>query len=113
MVEDMRRELAEGRQSVPAVGAVAQGEMSDLPFVVIDGDGGRLEPVAEYLRDLMLGDASPLTCRSYGFDLLRWHAPELARWRQERRVRRPVRISLTRISGCSKAAKCPPLSASP
>jgi hypothetical protein len=21
----------------------------------------------------MLGDASPLTCRSYGFDLLRWH----------------------------------------
>jgi hypothetical protein len=40
-------------------------------------------------------------------------ARELARWRQERRVRRPVRISLTRISGCSKAAKCPPLSASP
>jgi len=37
----------------------------------------------------------------------------IARWRQERRVRRPVRISLTRISGCSKAAKCPPLSASP
>jgi DNA-directed RNA polymerase specialized sigma24 family protein len=34
-------------------------------------------------------------------------------WRQERRVRRPVRISLTRISGCSKAAKCPPLPASP
>ena len=25
------------------------------------------------LRDLMLGDASPLTCRSYAFDLLRWH----------------------------------------
>jgi hypothetical protein len=40
-------------------------------------------------------------------------APELARWRQERRVRRPVRISLTRISGCSRAAKCPPFSASP
>jgi hypothetical protein len=38
---------------------------------------------------------------------------ELARWRQERRVRRPVRISLTRISGCSRAAKWPPLSASP
>ncbi|GAA1085003.1 hypothetical protein GCM10009579_01790 [Streptomyces javensis] len=38
---------------------------------------------------------------------------EFARWCQERRVRRPVRISLTKISGCSKAAKCPPLSASP
>jgi len=30
-----------------------------------------------------------------------------------RRLLRPVRISLIRISGCSKAAKCPPLSASP
>jgi hypothetical protein len=57
----------------PAVGAVVKGEKSDLPFVVVDGDGGRLESVVGYLRDLMLGDASPLTCRSYGFDLLRWH----------------------------------------
>lgn len=73
MVEDMRRELAEGRRSVPAVGAVVKSGTSDLPFVVVDGDGGRLEPVVAYLRDLMLGDASPLTCRSYGFDLLRWH----------------------------------------
>ena len=30
-----------------------------------------------------------------------------------RRLLRPVRISLIRISGCSKAAKCPPWSASP
>ena len=30
-------------------------------------------PVSAYLRDLMLGDVSPLTCRSYGFGLLRWH----------------------------------------
>jgi hypothetical protein len=29
--------------------------------------------VSAYLRDVMLGDASPLTCRSYAFDLLRWH----------------------------------------
>jgi hypothetical protein len=31
----------------------------------------------------------------------------------ERRLLRPVRISLVRISGCSKAAKCLPLSAAP
>jgi hypothetical protein len=31
----------------------------------------------------------------------------------ERRLLRPVRISLIRISGCSKAAKCPPFLASP
>jgi hypothetical protein len=69
----MRQELTEGRRSVPAVGAVVKSATSDLPFVVVDGDGGPLEPVVAYLRDLMLGDASPLTCRSYGFDLLRWH----------------------------------------
>ena len=73
MVEDMRRALAEGRHSVPAVGAVIKGDTPGLPFVVVDGDGERLEPAGAYLRDLMLGDASPLTCRSYGFDLLRWH----------------------------------------
>ena len=28
--------------------------------------------VNRYLRDRMLGDVSPLTCRSYGYDLLRW-----------------------------------------
>ncbi len=59
--EDMRQEPIEGRRSVPAVGAVVEGATSDLPLVVVDGDGGPLEPVIAYLRDLMLGDASPLT----------------------------------------------------
>ena len=43
----------------------------------------------------------------------RRHADQVILSSQERRVRRPVRISLTRSSGCSKAAKCPPLPASP
>ncbi len=73
MVEDVRRALLEGRGSVPAVGSVVAGPAADLPFVVADGDGQVVEPVSAYLRDLMLGDASPLTCRSYAFDLLRWH----------------------------------------
>jgi integrase len=45
----------------------------DLPFVVTDAGGQEVESVSEYLRDLVLGDVSPLTCRSYAFDLLRWH----------------------------------------
>ncbi len=49
------------------------GSSPHLPFVVVDGDGREVEPVSVYLRDLMLGDVSPLTCRSYGYDLLRWH----------------------------------------
>lgn len=73
MIEDMRRALAEGRCSVPAAGAVVAGGSVQLPFLVVDGNGVELEPVSAHLRDVMLGDASPLTCRSYAFDLLRWH----------------------------------------
>jgi integrase len=71
--DDIRYALLEGRGSVPGVGTVTVGECVQLPFLVMDGDNAELEPVSAYLRDVMLGDASPLTCRSYAFDLLRWH----------------------------------------
>jgi integrase len=73
VVEDVRRALVEGRCSIPAVGSVVGGRGMDLPFVVTDAGGQEVESVSEYLRDLVLGDVSPLTCRSYAFDLLRWH----------------------------------------
>ncbi|MEV7976552.1 hypothetical protein [Streptomyces sp. NPDC086519] len=72
-MEDVRRALMEGKCSVPEAGAVVAGATPDLPFVVVDADGCEVEPVSAYLRDLMLGDVSPLTCRSYGFGLLRWY----------------------------------------
>jgi integrase len=40
--------------------------------MVLDGAAREIEPVSSYLRDRMIGDASPSTCRSYAFDLLRW-----------------------------------------
>ncbi|MEV7970179.1 tyrosine-type recombinase/integrase [Sphaerisporangium sp. NPDC088356] len=49
------------------------GRAAGLPFCVVDADGEELEPVSAYLRYLMLGNASPLTCRSYAFGLLRWY----------------------------------------
>ena len=73
MIEDIRRALVEGLRSVPSAGAVITGQAAQLPFLVVNGDGEELCPVTAYLRDLTLGDASPLTCRSYAFDLLRWH----------------------------------------
>jgi integrase len=73
VVEDVRRALMEGRCLVPGVGSVAAERAADLPFVVMDADEREVEPVSAYLRDLALGDASRLTCRSYAFDLLRWH----------------------------------------
>jgi hypothetical protein len=47
--------------------------VSYLPYVVVDAGLHEVEPVSAYLRDLMLGDVSPLRCRSYGFGLLRWY----------------------------------------
>jgi hypothetical protein len=73
VVEDVRHALMEGLGSVPAVGAVLAGQGAQLPFFVVNSDGEELREVSAYLRDLMLGDVSPLTCRSYSFDLLRWH----------------------------------------
>src|SRR5687768_10826730 len=63
----------EGQCSVPSVGSVVAGLAPSLPYLVVDADGAEVEPVNVYLRHLMLGDVSPLTCRSYGFGLLRWY----------------------------------------
>ncbi|WP_220135652.1 tyrosine-type recombinase/integrase [Nocardia gipuzkoensis] len=62
----------DGRADLPRVGAVLSGSVPSLPYVVVDAAGREVEPVSLYLRDLLLGDVSPLTCRSYGHDLLRW-----------------------------------------
>ena len=61
-----------GRRPVPQIGAVVAGSTPLMPYVVVDGAGAGVDVVNEYLRDRMLGDVSPLTCRSYGYDLLRW-----------------------------------------
>ncbi len=65
-------ELIEGRARLPRIGEVVGGPGPGLPWLVRDGAGREVEPVSSYLRDRMLGDISPLTCRSYAHDLLRW-----------------------------------------
>ncbi|MGH4014982.1 MAG: hypothetical protein ACRDSL_13910 [Pseudonocardiaceae bacterium] len=71
-MSDVRRRLMEGRLDLRRVGSVAAAEGGFPPFVVRDGAGVEIEPVSRYLRDLALSDMSPLTSRSYGYDLLRW-----------------------------------------
>ena len=61
-----------GRHDVPRTGEVVAGPSYLLPFCVADETGEEIEPVSRYLRDRMLGGVSPLTCRSYAHDLLRW-----------------------------------------
>jgi integrase len=61
-----------GRTALPRLGSVERGSDRLLPWLVLDGAGREVEPVSDYLRDRSLGDVSPLTCRSYAYDLLRW-----------------------------------------
>jgi len=60
------------RADLPRLGAVVRGPARSLPYVVVDAAGREVEPVSVFLWDLQLSDVSPLTCRSYGHDLLRW-----------------------------------------
>ncbi|GGM36240.1 integrase [Promicromonospora citrea] len=53
-------------------GAVRSTGAADLPWVVIDGAGVAIEPVSEFLRELLACGNGASSCRSYGYDLLRW-----------------------------------------
>ena len=57
---------------VPAAGALA--ETGDLwePYHLTGPDGGRVEPVSEFLRDLQAAGRPATTQRSYSLALLRW-----------------------------------------
>jgi site-specific recombinase XerC len=68
--EDAVRDL--GSLVVPAAGALVG--TSDLwePYWLSDPDGGRVEPVSEFLRDLQAAGRAAATQRSYSLALLRW-----------------------------------------
>ena len=72
VMADLRQWMSEGKSELPRVGRVVRAAGLFPPYVVLAGDGTEIEPVAEYLKELALSDASVLTPRSYGYDLLRW-----------------------------------------
>jgi hypothetical protein len=43
-----------------------------LPHMLVSPAGTPVEPVRDYLLDLFASDCSPLTTKSYAFDLLDW-----------------------------------------
>jgi integrase len=69
---NLRDRLAQGQVGLTRAGEVRPGTTADLPYVVTDDRGDPVEAVSAFLRDLMLGDCRPATCRSYAHDLLRW-----------------------------------------
>lgn len=69
----VRREpLMHGLVDPPRIGEVVETSVLHPAITVADPLGLAVEPVDAFLRDMSLGDARPLTCRSYAFDLLRW-----------------------------------------
>ena len=76
-MDEVRTALSEGRIDLPRTGEVRPGDRASMPYVVVDAGGAEIDAIGRYLRDLALGDVSPLTCRSYAHDLLRW-------WRNQR-----------------------------
>ncbi|MFI6062453.1 tyrosine-type recombinase/integrase [Streptomyces sp. NPDC051286] len=71
-MQDLHRQLIEGRADVPRVGSVI--ELESIPrYTVLDADGAAVAPVLPYLRGLILDDNRPLTAKSYAYDLLRWY----------------------------------------
>ncbi|WP_329612494.1 hypothetical protein OG244_03595 [Streptomyces brevispora] len=65
---DVRAELVEGRRAIPRLGRLVEVNRAHPPYAT----GAEVKPVTAFLRDLALGDSSPLTCRSYGYGMLRW-----------------------------------------
>ena len=45
-----------------------------LPYMLVGPAGTPVEPVRDYLLELFASDCSPLTIKSYAFDLLDWRS---------------------------------------
>lgn len=68
--ETSDRDLA--RLVVPRVGRLADTDDPVEPCHLVDAQGGVVEPVMVYFRELQAAGRSAATLRSYGMDLLRW-----------------------------------------
>jgi len=61
-----------GSLVVPAVGALVETGDFWAPYCLSGPDGGRVEPVSGFLRELQAAGRSAATQRSYALALLRW-----------------------------------------
>lgn len=71
-MSDFRRALIDGGAIVPRVGRVVASDGLTPPWIVVDTNGGEVEAVTRYLRELVLCDMAPGTVRAYAYGLLRW-----------------------------------------
>ncbi|MEV7854571.1 site-specific integrase [Streptomyces sp. NPDC088183] len=72
MTETVRTLLITGRIDPPRVGAVVVTGQHDIPYALADHSGASIDAVADWVRDLVLGDVSTRTARAYCYALLTW-----------------------------------------
>lgn len=65
-------EFTKAGLDVARAGGVRATDDATLPWVVTDATGRPIGPVSEFLRDFLACGNSAGSCRSYGYDLLRW-----------------------------------------
>jgi hypothetical protein len=68
--QDPQRDVA--TLVVPRLGGLHTTGTPWEPYVLVDAQGARIEPVSVFLRDLQALGRSAATARSYALDLLRW-----------------------------------------
>jgi len=96
--------LRDGLVELARIGQVSETGLQHPALTVLDAVGMPVEPAVAFLRDLSLGDASPLTCRSYAFDLLRWFR---VLWALEVTWERATTTEVEVLVGWMRSAKNP------
>ncbi|WP_399511653.1 tyrosine-type recombinase/integrase [Williamsia muralis] len=72
VASNKRFALADGAVELPRIGSVVASRSTGVPYEVAGVDGGRVDAVDMWVRDLMLCDRSPRTVRAYCYSLLTW-----------------------------------------
>jgi hypothetical protein len=57
------------------VGRVEETGDRLMPFRLLDDQGIEVAAVTEFLHHMLADDASPVSLRSYAYELLSWHRP--------------------------------------
>ncbi|MEV7205343.1 MULTISPECIES: site-specific integrase [unclassified Streptomyces] len=99
-----RNELLAGRAGPVLVGRVARTGQESTPYLVIDGAGEPMAPIAAWITDLIVGDASPNTCRAYCYALLTWFR---VLWSIDTSWQRATEGDVAAMVGWMRAAKNP------
>ncbi|MFI8489417.1 tyrosine-type recombinase/integrase [Streptomyces rubrogriseus] len=99
-----RSELLAERAGPVLVGRVARTGQESTPYLVLDGAGEPMAPIAAWITDLMVGDASPNTCRAYCYALLTWFR---VLWSIDTSWQRATEGDVAAMVGWMRAAKNP------